>query len=77
MKPGSDATCTLLQAIDGSLHPVGPRGDQDALVIVPALVALLFGKPFVWSFPELAGFSFVGGRIIRQQLEIFLEVFWK
>ena len=37
VKPGSDATCTLLQAIDGSLHPVVPRDDQDVLMIEPAL----------------------------------------
>ncbi|AWI76186.1 amino acid ABC transporter permease [Parazoarcus communis] len=38
------------------------------LVIVPGMAAMLFGKPFHWSFPELTGFNFVGGWAVIPEL---------
>ena len=37
VKPGSNERSTLPQTIDGSLHPVVPSDDQDALMIEPAM----------------------------------------
>lgn len=38
------------------------------LVLLPGLSVLLFGKPFVWSVPQLQGFNFRGGWVVIPEL---------
>ena len=38
------------------------------LIALPGAAALLFGAPFTWSIPELAGFNFRGGWVVIPEL---------
>ena len=38
------------------------------LLVIPGLVVLIFGNPFVWTFPELKGFNFRGGLVVIPEL---------
>jgi general L-amino acid transport system permease protein len=38
-----------------------------ALVLLPALVYVIAGRPMTWQFPELKGFNYQGGMVLRPE----------
>jgi general L-amino acid transport system permease protein len=55
-----------IQDETGKHYPVALIG-VGAIVVLPLIVYFLLGSPIVWNIPELKGFNFKGGMVIRPE----------
>jgi general L-amino acid transport system permease protein len=55
-----------LQEETGQIRPVFPVA-AGAIIGLPLLALLLSGVPFSWQYPELSGFNFSGGMVMRPE----------
>ena len=55
-----------IQDETGKHYPVALIG-VGTIVILPLIVYFLLGSPIVWNIPELKGFNFKGGMVIRPE----------
>lgn len=50
----------------GTHYPVALIG-VGAIIVLPFIAYFILGSPIVWNFPELKGFNFKGGMVIRPE----------